>query len=123
MNVAAWIVSAVLAALYVMAGFTKIAKAKEDLLAEPRMAWAGEFSPGQIKAIGAVELAGAVGLVVPWLTGVATILTPVAAVGLALVQVGAAIVHARRGEFATVPINVVLCALAVFVAAVRYGQV
>jgi len=106
-----------------MAGFTKIAKAKEDLLAEPRMAWAGEFSPGQIKAIGAVELAGAVGLVVPWLTGVATILTPVAAVGLALVQVGAAIVHARRGEFATVPINVVLCALAVFVAAVRYGQV
>lgn len=123
MNVAAWIVSAVLAALYVMAGFTKIAKAKEDLLAEPRMAWAGEFSPGQIKAIGAVELAGAVGLVVPWLTGVATILTPVAAVGLALVQVGAAIVHARRGELATVPINVVLCALAVFVAAVRYGQV
>lgn len=123
MNVAAWIVSAVLAALYVMAGFTKIAKAKDDLLAEPRMAWAGEFSPGQIKAIGAVELAGAVGLVVPWLTGVATILTPVAAVGLALVQVGAAIVHARRGELATVPINVVLCALAVFVAAVRYGQV
>ena len=123
MNVAVWIVSAVLAALYVMAGFTKVAKSKDDLLAEPRMSWVGDFSPGQIKAIGAAEIAGALGLVVPWLTGIATILTPIAAVGLALMQVGAAITHGRRGEGATVPVNIVLCALAVFVAVVRYGQV
>jgi hypothetical protein len=123
MDVAAWIVSAVLAALYLMAGFTKIAKSKQDLLAEPRVSWVADFSSGQVKAIGAAEIAGALGLVVPWLTGVALILTPVAAVGLALLQVGAAIVHGRRGEVATVPINLVLCALAVFVAAVRYGQV
>jgi hypothetical protein len=123
MNVAAWIVSAVLAALYVMAGFTKIVKSREEMLTEPRLAWAGDFGPGQIKAIGAVEIAGALGLVVPWLTGIATILTPIAAVGLALLQVGAAIMHGRRGEGTAVAINVVLCALAVFVAAVRYGQV
>ena len=123
MDVAAWIVSAVLAALYLMAGFTKIAKPKQALLTEPRLSWVEDFSSGQVKAIGAAEIAGALGLVVPWLTGVAQILTPVAAVGLALLQVGAAIVHGRRGERATVPINLVLCALAVFVAAVRYGQV
>lgn len=123
MDVAAWIVSAVLAALYLMAGFTKVAKPKQALFAEPRLGWVADFAPGQVKAIGAAEIAGALGLVVPWLTGIAPILTPVAAVGLALLQVGAAIVHGRRGERATVPINVVLCALAVFVAAVRYGQV
>ncbi|MFS8099146.1 DoxX family protein [Lentzea alba] len=123
MDVAVWIVSAVLAALYLMAGFTKVAKSKQDLLTEPRLSWVGDFSPGQVKAIGAAEIAGALGLVVPWLTGIATILTPVAAVGLALMQVGAAIVHGKRGETATVPINLVLCALAVFVAVVRYGQV
>lgn len=123
MDVAAWIVSSVLAALYLMAGFTKVAKPKQDLLTEPRLGWVADFSPGQVKAIGVAEIAGALGLVVPWLTGVATILTPVAAVGLAFLQVGAAIVHGRRGERATVPINLVLCALAVFVAAVRYGQV
>lgn len=123
MNVAAWIVSAVLAALYVMAGFTKIVKSRAEMLTEPRLAWVEDFGPGQIKAIGAVEIAGALGLVVPWLTEIAIILTPVAAVGLALLQVGAAITHGRRGEGTAVAINVVLCALAVFVAAVRYGQV
>ena len=122
MNVAVWIVSGVLAALYLMAGFTKLVKTKQDLLAEPRMAWAGDFTSGQVKGIGAVEVAGAIGLVLPWLIGVAPLLTPIAALGLALVQVGAAITHIRRGESATVPINLVLCALAVFVAVVRFGQ-
>ncbi|WP_330275673.1 DoxX family protein [Lentzea sp. NBC_00516] len=122
MNLAVWIVSGVLAALYLMAGFTKLAKTKQDLQAEPRMSWAGDFTEGQVKGIGAVEVAGAIGLVLPWLTGIAPILTPIAAIGLALVQVGAAITHIRRGEGATVPINLVLCALAVFVAGVRFGQ-
>ena len=122
MNLAVWIVSGVLAALYLMAGFTKLVKTKQDLVAEPRMSWAGDFTEGQVKGIGAVEVAGAIGLVLPWLTGIAPILTPIAAVGLALVQVGAAITHLRRGEGATVPVNLVLCALAVFVAVVRFGQ-
>ncbi|SER74798.1 DoxX family protein [Lentzea albida] len=122
MNVVVWIVSGVLAALYLMAGFTKLAKTKQDLLAEPRMAWAGDFTSGQVKGIGAVEVAGALGLVLPWLTGVAPVLTPIAAAGLAVVQAGAAVTHLRRGEKATLPINAVLFALAVFVAVVRFGQ-
>jgi hypothetical protein len=122
MDLAVWIVSGVLAALYLLAGFTKLAKTKQDLLTEPRMAWAGDFSPGQVKGIGAAEVAGALGLVLPWLTGVLPVLTPVAAVGLALLQAGAAVTHLRRGEGGTVPINVVLCALALFVAVVRFGQ-
>ncbi|MFJ8962171.1 DoxX family protein [Lentzea sp. NPDC102401] len=122
MDLAVWIVSGVLAALYLMAGFTKLVKTKQDLVAEPRMSWAGDFTEGQVKGIGAVEVAGAIGLVLPWLTGIAPILTPIAAIGLALVQVGAAITHLRRGEGATVPVNLALCALAVFVAVVRFGQ-
>ncbi|GHH41364.1 DoxX family protein [Lentzea cavernae] len=122
MNVAVWIVSGVLAALYLTAGFTKLAKPKQDLLTEPRLSWVGDFTAGQVKGIGAVEVAGALGLVLPWLTGVAPVLTPIAALGLAVVQIGAAITHLRRGEKATVPVNVVLCALAVFVAVVRFGQ-
>jgi len=121
-NVVVWIVSGVLAALYLTAGFTKLAKTKQDLLTEPRLSWVDDFTAGQVKGIGAVEVAGALGLVLPWLTGVAPVLTPIAALGLAVVQAGAAITHLRRGEKATVPVNVVLCALAVFVAVVRFGQ-
>lgn len=122
MNIAVWVVSGLLAALYLMAGFTKLAKSQQELGAEPRMAWTQDFSPNALKGIGAVEVLGALGLVLPWLTGIAPVLTPIAAVGLVLVQVGAAIVHLRRGEKATIPVNVVLALLAAFVAWARFGQ-
>ncbi|ANZ40741.1 DoxX family protein [Lentzea guizhouensis] len=122
MDLVLWIVSGVLAAVYLMAGITKLAKSREQLLAEPRMAWAGDFAPNQIKAIGAAEVLGALGLVLPWLTGIAPVLTPVAAAGLAVLQIGAAYVHGRRHETATIPVNVVLAALAAFVAVTRFGQ-
>ena len=122
MNLTLWIVSGVLAALYLMAGITKLVKSKDALLTEPRMAWAGDFAPNQIKAIGAAEVAGALGLVLPWLTGIAPVLTPIAAAGLAVLQIGAAYVHGRRHETATIPVNVVLAALAAFVAVTRFGQ-
>ncbi len=122
MNLAMWIVSGVLAALYLMAGITKLVKSREDLLTEPRMSWAGDFTPGQVKAVGAAEVLGALGLVLPWLTGIAPVLTPIAAAGLAVLQIGAAYVHGRRHETATIPVNVVLAALAAFVAVTRFGQ-
>ena len=122
MNIALWVVSGLLAALYLTAGVTKLAKPKDALLTEPRMAWAGDFAPGQVKAIGAAEVLGALGLVLPWLTGIAPVLTPVAAAGLAVLQIGAAYVHGRRHETGTIPVNVVLAALAAFVAVTRFGQ-
>jgi hypothetical protein len=123
MNLAVWIVSGVLAALYLMAGFTKLVKAKQDLLAEPRMSWVGDFTEGQVKGIGAVEVAGALGLVLPWLTGVAPILTPIAAVCLALIMVGALVFHVRRREWPNVPVSLVLITLLTFVAVSRFAGV
>jgi hypothetical protein len=58
---------------------------------------------------------------VPALTGVATVLVPIAAVGLALLMVGAAATHRRRGELPMVGINAVLLVLAVVVALARFG--
>ncbi len=58
----------------------------------------------------------------PWLTGVAKVLTPVAAIGLALVQIGALVVHARRGEKNMYPVNAGLIVLALAVAVIRFTQ-
>lgn len=80
------------------------------------MAWATDYSAGTIKLIGLVEILGALGLVLPAATGVATILTLPAATGLAVVMIGAIVVHLRRGEGQMVGINVILLALALFVA-------
>ena len=124
MNIAVWIASVLLAAAYLFVGSMKLLTSKERLAENPSMAGAAEaLSASSIKLIGAVEVAGALGLILPWLTGVAPILTPAAAVGLALLQVGAAVFHGRRAEYKQWPVNAVFLAVAVFIAATRTAQV
>jgi|SRR5215204_6046268 len=121
MNIVVWVVTGLLAAVFLMAGAMKLAKSKEQLLKDPQMAWAGDFSPGVIKLIGVAEVLGALGLVLPGAFDVATALVPAAAIGLALVMVGAFITHLRRRETQGAVTTFVLFALAVFVAVERIG--
>ncbi|PKV76936.1 DoxX family protein [Nocardia fluminea] len=121
MDIVVWIISGLLAALFLMAGSMKLVKSKEQLVADPKMGWAEPFSEGLIKFIGAAEVAGALGLILPGLFGIATWLVPAAAIGLALVMAGAIITHARRAEWPNVVVTAVLLALAVFVAVERIG--
>ncbi len=121
MNVVLWIVAGVLAAAFLGAGLMKLAQPREKLV-ESGMGWAGDFSPGVVKAIGALEVLGALGLILPAVFDVATVLVPLAAVGLALIMAGAIVVHARRKETPMVVANVVLLALALFVAWGRFGD-
>ncbi len=120
MNVALWIIAGLLAAAFAGAGLMKLAQPKAKLAAAG-MGWTEDFTDGQVKGIGAVEVLGAVGLVLPAALGIAEVLTPLAALGLALTMVGAAITHLRRGEGSMVPVNVVLGGLALFVAVMRFG--
>ncbi|WDG18187.1 DoxX family protein [Microbacterium sp. Clip185] len=69
---------------------------------------------------GVVEVLGAVGLILPPLTGIAPILAPIAAIGLVLVQLGAVVFHLRRGEAKVVPMNLVLLMLAVAAAVLGF---
>jgi hypothetical protein len=118
MNIAVWIVSGLLALLYVFTGGAKILRSKEALA--PTMSWTRSARPGVIKAVGILEILGAVGLILPWLTGIVPILTPIAAVGLVLLQAGAIVVHIRIGEAKSVPFNATLLLLAAFVAVFRF---
>jgi uncharacterized membrane protein YphA (DoxX/SURF4 family) len=121
MNIVLWILAALLAAVFLAAGGMKLAQPKEKLVASPNMAWAGDFSPGMIKAIGALEVLAAVGLILPAALGIVPVLVPLAAVGLVLLMVGAAITHARRKESRAIVTNVVLIVLAGVVAWGRFG--
>jgi len=121
MNIAVWVVSGLLAAAYLTAGILKTTRSKEAL--KPNMPWVEDFSPGTVKFIGIVELLGAIGLILPWLLGIADVLTPLAATGLALIQLLAIPVHVRRGEAAqALPVNIVLLAAAAFVAIARFAE-
>lgn len=63
----------------------------------------------------AESLAG-VGLILSWLTGILPWLTPLAAAGLVLIMIGAIIFHIPRKEYPNIVFNLVLLALAAFVA-------
>ena len=126
MNTAAWIVSGLLVATYLMAGTLKTTQPVDKL--RPQMGWVDDISVRTLRLIGICELLGALGLVLPKLLGVIDdragtegTLTGLAATGLVLIQLLAVPVHVRRGEAAKVPINLVLAALAAFVAMVRFG--
>jgi len=117
-NVVLWIVAGLLAAMFLLAGLMKIAMPKEKLVTT--MEWARPLPEGQVKAIGAVELLGAIGLILPRATGIAPVLTPLAAVGLAIVMAGATIVHTRMKDYKGLGMPVVLLILAIVVAAGRF---
>jgi uncharacterized membrane protein len=119
MNVFLWIVQAVLAAAFLMSGVMKSTQPKQKLA--PRLPYVEDFSAGTVRFIGVVELLGALGLILPAATGIAPVLTPIAATGLAIVMVGAAATHIRRREPSGVAFNAVLFALAAVVAWGRFG--
>jgi uncharacterized membrane protein YphA (DoxX/SURF4 family) len=119
MNVAIWVLQVLLALAFLAAGLTKLTQPRQKLAAT--MGWVEDFSDPGVRAIGALEVLGALALLLPALTGVATVLVPIAAVGLALLMVGAAATHRRRGELPMIGVNAVLLVLAVAVAWARFG--
>ena len=120
MNLALWIIAIVLAVGFAASGLMKILRTKEQLVASG-FGWAQDFSPSTIRLIGVLEILGAIGLILPAALHIAPILVPLAAIGLALTMVGAAVVHARRKEAPLIPVNAVLLTLAVIVAWGRLG--
>ncbi|TMR90440.1 DoxX family protein [Nonomuraea basaltis] len=119
MNVFLWVLQAVLAAVFGLAGVMHATLPKEKL--RPMLPWVEDFTPTQVRLIGVVELLGALGLILPAVTGIAPILTPLAATGLAITMLGAAATHARRKEASAIAVNVVLLALAAVIAWGRFG--
>ncbi len=122
MSAVAWILSVILALAFTAAGAGKLAQSREKLIANPNMAWAADFSNGMVKAIGSLEILGAIGIIFPWLLDIARVLTPLAAVGFILLMVGAMATHLRRGERQVLAVNGVLLIMAAIVAVVRFGQ-
>ncbi len=120
MNIVLWIITGLLAAAFAGAGLMKLTQPKEKLAASG-MGWTEQFSPAAIKAIGALEVAAAVGLILPAVLDIAPVLVAVAALGLVLIMIGAAITHARRKETPMIGANLVLLVLAAVVVWGRVG--
>lgn len=99
MNVATWVAQGLLAFAFLTAGGMELVSPREKLLATGKpMAWVEDFQDPTVKVTGVLEFLGAVGVLLPGLVGIAPVLTPLAAIGLAVVMAGAVVVHIRRHE-------------------------
>ncbi|CAM3121263.1 DoxX family protein [Mycobacterium colombiense] len=116
MNIGLWVVQGLLALVYLAAGGLKVVRSRQKLVATGRLDWMKDHSDAAVKTVGVVEILGALGVILPEALGIARILTPIAAAGLVIVQIGAMRVHLTRNERQPLPINVVLLLLAAFVA-------
>jgi hypothetical protein len=86
-----------------------------------KMAWVDSVGQSGVKTIGSLEFLGGLGLVLPAAIKVAVILTPLAAIGLALTMVGAILLHIKRSEPAHIFPSLVLLLMLAFVVWGRLG--
>jgi hypothetical protein len=117
MNLALWIAQGLVALAMFAAGALKIVTPRVKLA--EKFKWVASWTDARVKLLGLAEVLGAVGLVVPWLTGIAPFLTPVAALCLMVLMGGAVKTHLDLKEPIVPP--AVLGALALFIALGRFG--
>ena len=113
LNVTLWIAQLLLAAMFLMAGFMKVATPIDKLAAA--LPWVTEVPAGLIKFIGISELLGGLGLLVPSALRIMPQLTVLAARALTLVMILALAFHVSRGEYAAIVTNIVLASVALFI--------
>jgi len=107
LTIARWIARVLLCLFFLMAGIVHgLLPVDQVVKSAP---WAADLPVALLRFIGACELAGAVGLMLPRLTRLA-------ALGLMTIMLLAAIFHVSRGEPRMIPVNLSIAAVAGFVA-------
>ena len=95
LNVGLWILQVVVALLFLLAGVGHTIQYERS---RAKLAWISAVPKPAVNAIGVLELLAAVGVVAPMATGILPWLTPLAALGLALLMLGAIPFHIKRKE-------------------------
>lgn len=116
MNTVLWVLQVIVGVMFVVAGVNHGFRQEQ---AKKMMTWMQDVSSGMLTFIGVAEILGGLGLILPALTNILPVLTPVAAVGLAIIMLLAMVFHFRRGERQAIVVNLVLGLLAAFIA---YGR-
>ncbi len=120
MNILLWALQVFLAAVFAWHGWLYFSGGFDEWHARQQPGAKPLGLPPALRSfIGICEMLAAVGLILPALTGILPWLTPLAAVGLVLVMIGAAVFHLSRHEHSNVLLTVVLIAICVIVA---YGR-
>ena len=113
LNIIFWVIQGLLALVYLMAGGMKASQPLDKL--SERMSWVKDFPAAFVRFIGIAEVLGAIGLILPELTNILPWLTLAAAAGLAIIMIGAVVVHIIRKEVSQVPPSLIIALLTILV--------
>ncbi len=120
MNTVLWVMQTMLAAFFIMPGIGKIRHSKDEHVSDGHLKATSSILP--IRVLGILELLGCIGIIVPWLTGVLPVLTPIAAACFALEMAAAHVIQTKKKEYKMLPFLLVVFAVAVFVAYFRFTE-
>jgi uncharacterized membrane protein YphA (DoxX/SURF4 family) len=115
MSIILWILQVLLALLFIFAGVTKFVMSVETMNAEAPVVMPGLF----LHFIGACEVLGGLGLILPSLFKIKPGLTPLAALGLAMITAGATVTALMGPMKVAAAFPLTVCLLCLFVA---YGR-
>jgi uncharacterized membrane protein YphA (DoxX/SURF4 family) len=115
-NILLWVLQVLLGLAFIFAGYGHGFNIKQS---RTRMVWMNAVSDNLLVFIGTCEILGGIGLILPAATRILPALTAWAATGLAVIMILAALFHLLRREYRNIIFNLVLFALAAFVA---YGR-
>ena len=118
MTIALWIIQALLALAFLVSGLMKLLQPIESL--KKFMNWVGHATPSIVRLVGIIEIAGALGLILPAATRILPWLTPVASAGLVVTMLGAIVVHIRLKEAPHASAPFILLLLALFIVIGRF---
>jgi uncharacterized membrane protein YphA (DoxX/SURF4 family) len=119
MNITLWIIQILLAAVFLTTGSIKLVIPKKKL--EKVFDWIDDFSRNKIKTIAAFEVVGALGLLLPGVYSIYSVIMPLSAIGLSVIMVLAALTHYNRGENAEMIVNIIIATLLAFVIIGRFA--
>ncbi|MFK7756654.1 MAG: DoxX family protein [Flavobacteriales bacterium] len=113
MHIGLWIAQALVALMLLWGAYAKLFQPVEE--AAVMMPWAKE-SPGLFMFTGIVDLLGGLGLLLPAALRIKPKLTVYAAYGTMLLMVAGSIFHISRGENEMIGMNIIILAIAAFIA-------
>ncbi len=120
MNIILWIIQGLLSIFFIMPGYGKITGSKAQHVADGHLKPNNSILP--IRVLGVLELLGCIGIIVPWLSGIAPILTPIAAAAFCLIMVAGLLVHTTKKEYKMLPMLIVIFTMSAAVAYFRFVE-
>ncbi len=115
-----WVFQILLALWFMMPAYMKLTISKEKMIAAKQLP--PDRNPVPIRVLGFLELLGIVGIIVPRLTGLLPVLTPITAACFAIVMIGAFIIHFNKHEYKVLPMIVIAFILSLIVAWFRFAE-